>query len=162
MYMSQKKDDYYNNIDDMVNADYKTIMLTIQTKYDILKSYKKRPFGSQSDEEQCIIALQTEFNEVKDSNLQLTRQLKAQLKPSMAGNTNKPNTSPQIPKTKNTKNNSDRRHQKQDEAWKKMVPKPGKHKTMKRDNKTWNWYIYHLAWCIHTSIDCRKGRNMAK
>ncbi len=31
-YMSQKKDDYYVNIKDMANADYKTIMLKEKTK----------------------------------------------------------------------------------------------------------------------------------
>ncbi len=31
--MSQKKDDYYNNINDMANVDHKTIMLKAKTKY---------------------------------------------------------------------------------------------------------------------------------
>jgi hypothetical protein len=33
---------------------------------------------------------------------------------------------------------------------------------MKKDNKTWNWCIHCLAWCLHTSNDCRKGTDMTK
>ena len=75
--MGQKKDDYYDNINDMANADYKTIMLKAKTKYDMLLSSKDRPFGSPSEEEQHVIALQAELNEVKDSNLKLSKQLKS-------------------------------------------------------------------------------------
>ncbi len=158
-YMGQKKDDYYDNINDMANADYKTIMLKAKTKYDMLLSNKDRPFGSPSEEEQHVIALQAELNEVKDSNLKLSKQLKSKLKsPSSGTNANKVASSTQ--KTKNSKNNSDRRRQKQDEAWKKVAPKSGEPKTVKKDNKTWNWCIHHLAWCLHTSNDCRKGKDM--
>ena len=157
--MGQKKDDYYDNINDMANADYKTIMLKAKTKYDMLLSNKDRPFGSPSEEEQHVIALQAELNEVKDSNLKLSKQLKSKLKsPSSGTNANKVASSTQ--KTKNSKNNSDRRRQKQDEAWKKVAPKSGEPKTVKKDNKTWNWCIHHLAWCLHTSNDCRKGKDM--
>ena len=31
-YMSYKKEDYYDNIEDMANADYKTIMLKAKSK----------------------------------------------------------------------------------------------------------------------------------
>ena len=31
-YMNQKRDNYYDNINDMINADYKTIMLKADTK----------------------------------------------------------------------------------------------------------------------------------
>ena len=90
----------------MPNADYKTIMLKAKTKYDMLLSNKDRPFGSPSDEEQHVIALQAELNEVKDSNLKLSKQLRSKPKPSTSGNnTNMLNSSSQ--KTKNTKNNLD-------------------------------------------------------
>ena len=89
-YMGQKKDDYYDNINDMANADYKTIMLKAKTKYDMLLSNKDRPFGSPSEEEQHVIALQAELNEVKDSNLKLSKQLKSKLKsPAPGTNANK-------------------------------------------------------------------------
>ncbi len=129
-------------------------MLKAKTKYDMLLLNRDRPFGSPSEEEQHVIALQAELDEVKDSNLKLSKQLKSKLKASTPGtHANKGNSSTQ--KTKNTKNNSDRRRQKQDEAWKKVAPKSGEAKTMKKDNKTWNWCIHHLAWCLHTSNDCR-------
>ena len=94
-YMSQKKDDYYNNIHNMTNTDYKTIMLMATTKYDMLLSNKNRPFGSPSEEEQHVIALQAELNEVKDSNLKLSTQLKSKLKSPAAGtNANKVTSNP--------------------------------------------------------------------
>ena len=127
----------------------------------MLLSSKDRPFGSPSEEEQHVIALQAELNEVKDSNLKLSKQLKSKLKsPSPGTNANKVASSTQ--KTKNSKNNSDRRRQKQDEAWKKVAPKSGEPKIVKKDNKTWNWCIHHLAWCLHTSNDCRKRKDMIK
>ncbi len=67
--MGQKKHDNYDNINDMANADYKTIMHNAKTKYNMLLSNKDRPFGSPYEEEQHVIALQAELNEVKDSNL---------------------------------------------------------------------------------------------
>ncbi len=136
-------------------------MLKAKTKYDMLLSNKDRPFGSPSEEKKHVIALQAELNEVKDSNLKLSQQLKSKLRFSTsASNANKSSSSPQ--NTKNAKNNSDQRCQKQGEAWKKVAPKPGEPKTMKKDNKTWNWCIHHLTWCLHKSSDCRKGQDMAK
>jgi hypothetical protein len=35
---------------------------------------------------------------------------------------------------------------KQDDAWKKLAPKSGEPKTIKRDNNPWNWCIHPLAW----------------
>ena len=121
-YMGQKKDDYYDNINDMANADYKTILLKVKTKYNMLLSDKDRPFGSPSKDEQHVIALQAELNEVKDSNLKLSKQLKSKLK-SPAPGTNANKVASNTQKTKNSKNNSDRRCQMQDEAWKTVAPK---------------------------------------
>ena len=155
----RKKDDYYDNINDMSDADYRKIMLKAKTKYDMLLSNKDRPFGSLSDEEQHVIALQAELNEVKDSNLKLSKQLKTKLKPHTSSS--KSDSSATTQKTKNSKNTSDRKWQKQDEAWKKVAPKSGESNTKKQDNKTWFWYIHHLAWCLHMPDDCRKGKDLA-
>jgi hypothetical protein len=164
-YMNQKKDDYYDNINDMANADYRVIMLKAKTKYDMLLSSKDRPFGTPSDEEQQVIALKAELEHFKDSNLKLSKQLKYKLKsssPSSSGSqkNNPPSgtvrTSNQT--SRNQKNTSNRRRQKQDEAWKKTAPKSGEPKTIKQDNKTWNWCIHHFAWCLHSSDECRKGK----
>jgi hypothetical protein len=66
--------------------------------------------------------LQAKLNEVNNSNLKLSKQLKSKLKsPASGTNANKVISRPQ--KTKNTKNDSDRRGQKQDEAWKKVASK---------------------------------------
>jgi hypothetical protein len=155
--MSQKKDDYYDNINNLSNADYSMIMLKAKTKYDMLLSNKDRPFGSPSDEEQHVIALQ--LNEVKDSNLKLLKQPKTKLKPHTSSS--KSNSSATTQKTKHSKNSSDRKWQKQDEAWKKIAPNPRESNTKKQYNKTWFWCIHHLAWCLHRPDDCRKGKDLA-
>ncbi len=144
-YMSQKKDDYYDNINDMANADYRTIMLKAKTKYDMLLSNKDRPFGTPTDEEQQVIALKAELTQVKDSNLKLSKQLKSKLKAPMnlpnsqqrtIQSTSTPQSSEQ--KTRNQKNTSNRRPQKQDKAWKKIGPRSGEPKTLTKDKKTWH------------------------
>jgi hypothetical protein len=147
----------------MVNADYRTIMLKAKTKYDMLLSNKDQPFGTPSDEEQQVIALKAELEQFKDTNFKLSKQLKSKLKatsqsnpPQANASTNTSRTSNQT--TRNQKNTSDRRRQKQDESWKKTAPKPGEPKTIRKDNKTWNWCIHHLAWCLHNSKDCHKGK----
>ena len=79
-YISKKKDNYYNNINDRVNADYKVIMLKAKTKYDMLISSKDRPFGTPSDEEQQVLALKAELEQFKDSNFKLSKQLRSKIK----------------------------------------------------------------------------------
>ncbi len=44
-YMNQKKENYYDNINDMVNADYRTIMMKAKTKYNMLLSNKDWPLA---------------------------------------------------------------------------------------------------------------------
>jgi len=165
--MNQKKDDYYDNINDMVNADYRTIMMKAKTKYDMLVANKDRPFGTPSDEEQQVIALKAELEQFKNTNFKLSRQLKSKLKATSSSNAPRTSAASSTPKTtnqattRNPKNTNNRRRQKQDEAWKKTAPKPGEPKTIKRDNKTWHWCIHHLAWCLHSSEECRKGKSQA-
>jgi hypothetical protein len=166
-YINQKKDDYYFNINDMVNADYRTIMLKAKTKYDMLLSNKDRPFGTPSDEEQQVIALKAELTQFKDWNLKLSKQLKAKLKTSSSSNHPRTTTSTNASKapgqkTQNQKNTSNRRQQKQDEAWKKVAPKSGDPKTTTKDSKTWHWCIHHLAWCLHSSDEYQKGNENLK
>jgi len=105
-YMSQKKDDYYDNINDMVNADYKTIMLKA-TKYDMLLSNKDRQFGTPSNKEQRVIALKKEIQQFKDTNLKLSKQLKSKLKTSSSTATN-PQKGNQASSTPHTSNQTTR------------------------------------------------------
>jgi hypothetical protein len=112
-YMTQKKYDYYANINDMVNGDYHTIMLIAKTKYDMLLSNKDQPFGTSLNEEQQVIALKAELEQFKDTNFTLSKQLKSKLKapsqskpPRANALSNMPRTSNQT--TRNQKNTSNR------------------------------------------------------
>ena len=108
---------------------------------------------------QTNMALQAELNEVKDSNLKLSKQLKAKLNTVTSGTTSsKTNSSATMQKTKNSKNTNDRKWQEQDEVWKRVAHKLGEAKTMKQVSKSWSWRIHHLAWCLHTSDNCRRAR----
>jgi hypothetical protein len=151
----------------MVNADYHIIMIKAKTKYDMLLSNKDRPFGTPSDDEQQVIPLKMELEQIKDTNFKLSKQLKSKLKATPQSNPPRPNSYSNTLKTsnqntRNPKNTSNRRRQKQDEAWKMTAPKPGEPKAIKKDNKTWNWCIHHLAWCLHISKDCCKGKAQSK
>ena len=128
-YMNQKHDDYYDNINDMVKADYHRIMLKAKTKYDMLLLNKDRPFGTPSDKEQQVIALKAESEQFKDTNFRLSKQLKSKLRPMTSSSMTAPQTNslPNTPCTSNPittnqKNTSNRRRQKQDKAWKKAHP----------------------------------------
>ena len=143
----------------MANADYKVIMLKAKTKYDMLLSNKDRTCGTPK----------AKLEQFKDSNLKLPKLLKSKLKTSSgsASNAKKINSASNTVRTfnqttRNQKNTSNRRRQKQDEVWKKTAPKSGEPKTIKKDNKTWHWCIHHLAWCLHSSEECRKAKDMDK
>ena len=102
---------------------------------------------------------------MKDKNLQILKQLRAKLdklnqpKASPQSKTNNPDQAK--PKTRNQKNNRDKRCQRADEAWKKVAPKQGEPKTRQEKGRTWNWCMHHQAWCMHKEEDCyiKKGLN---
>jgi len=102
---------------------------------------------------------------LEESKLKLSRQLaqkqkgnpskdsdgKAAAKPGKAG----------TPKTKNKKNLSDKKKQKADEAWMKVPPKDGESTMKMYRNKKWHWCIHHMAWTMHTSEECKLGKERA-
>ena len=66
---------------------------------------------------QANMALQAELTEIKDSNLKLSKQLKAKLKTATTGtSSSKANSLATMQKTKNFRNASDSKWQEQDEV----------------------------------------------
>ena len=49
----------------------------------------------------------------------------------------------------------------EDETWKTIAPQDGNPTSKLVGNTTWNYCIHHQKWCIHTSEDCRLGKNQA-
>ena len=143
-YMARKKEDYYDNINDMKDKDWEYIMKKAKEKFNSLSKDPKHTWGSLDDTEQQVIALRSELTQVKDKNLQLSRQLRNKLDKAQAGQLKNDTdeaegdgsaTTPEV-KKKNKKNRSDQRRQKADEAWKKVPPKAGEPKTMQKNKKT--------------------------
>lgn len=173
-YMDDKKDAYYDNVNDMANTTWVDVMKKAKSKFDFLKQDPEHTWGAPSSEEEQVIALKAEIIKVKDKNLQLSKSLQSKLdkltEPNANANaadasaTNAQGAgggSEKKKKTKNKKNNSNKRQQNEDEAWKKVPPKAGESKQMKKNNKTWNWCVHHMAWCIHKEEDCTKGKELA-
>ena len=148
-------------------------MKKAKSKFDFLKQDPNHTWGAPSPEEEQVIALKAEIVKVKDKNLQLSRSLQSKLdKPSntSANAADSAATHAQgdggssekkSKKKKNRKNRSDKRRQNEDEAWKKVPPKAGEPKQMKKNDKMWNWCMHHQAWCIHTEEACTKGKELA-
>ena len=66
--MNQKRDNYYSNINDVINTNYRTIMLKAKNTYNMLLSNKDQPFRTPSGKEQQVIALKAELEQFKDMN----------------------------------------------------------------------------------------------
>ena len=158
-YMARKKEDFMENINDMKDKDYEYIMRKAKEKYNELTKDPKRAWGAPDATESEVIALKAELTQVRDKNIQLSRQLRNKLDKPKDEASDSEGASPTAPtvKTKNTKNRSDQRRQKADEAWKKIPPKPNEPKTTQKNKKTWYWCPHHLAWCIHKEAECKLG-----
>ena len=88
------------------------------------------------------------------------QKLKGQLKldpklTQIAGGGNKGKDGGKRRAKKNKKDTSNKRKQKEDEAWKRVPPKVGDPKTKKHGELTYNWCIHHMAWTVHKPSKCK-------
>ncbi len=58
---------------------------------------------------------------------------------------------------KNKKNTSNKKAQKQDEAWKRVAPKEGKSIKKYVSSSTYHWCIHHMARGVHSAQECSLG-----
>jgi len=135
-YIRQKKDVYDEGGDVTIDS----LMNDAQNKYKNLVLEKQ--WNALSPEEEKLIALTARFEELKDKNLKLSKNLQPGRKPQ------KPN-SKRSPKSKSNKKKD------KEYAWKKVPPKSGQAHTINRDKKTYHWCPEHLAWCVHKPEDCK-------
>eukprot|EP00956_Cyclotella_meneghiniana_P031708 scaffold84058_cov48-Cyclotella_meneghiniana.AAC.1 len=143
-YMKRQKDDYYANAGDMKNATYLTIMKKAAGKYNTTKQDATHTWGGPSEEDQKVIALEA----LLDKNLKLTKDLQAKLKAKDSNNNDGQSNEGGgggKTKTKNKKYTSNKKRQKEDEAWKKVAPKDSEPKSKQVGKKTWNWCMHHQA-----------------
>ena len=159
-YWDKKHSDFWDGEPVMANVTVEQILIWAKTKFDLLVSQKK--WGAKSKEMEDIIALKAHVEQLEESKLKLSRQLAQKQKGisskdsdgKAAAKLGKPGT----PKTKNKKNLSDKKKQKADEAWMKVPPKDGEPTMKMYRNKKWHWCIHHMAWTMHTSEECKLGK----
>ena len=68
-YMAGKKDDYYDNVNDMQDTTYEDIIKKATAKFNLLKAASDHVWGAPSDEEAQVIALKAELYKVNDKAL---------------------------------------------------------------------------------------------
>ena len=149
-YIQRKHDMYYDG--ETPTLTHETLMASATDKYNYLVNKGKWC----QDADPTVIALSAEVEKLK-GQLKLAPALKkhtSEWKKTDGKSTSKPKIGT---KTKNKKNNRDRREQVRDEAWKKVAPATGEPSTKKVKGKTYHWCIHHMAWTIHTSSECRLG-----
>jgi hypothetical protein len=150
-YIQRKHDMYYDG--ETPTLTHETLMASATDKYNYLVN--KGQWCQETDTH--VVALAAEVEKLK-GQLKLAPALKKHASPDWRKMDGKGNVKPKVgTKTKNKKNNRDRREQVRDEAWKKTAPAEGEPSTKKVKDKTYHWCIHHMAWTIHTSSECRLG-----
>jgi hypothetical protein len=134
-----------------------TLTAKAASKYNYYK--QKGTWGEPSPDQKRIIALTGEVNQLSKVNGDL--KLAAEAKSKQPAKKLSPKAAPFNPKgtkTKNKKSTKDKQKQKKDEAWKKVPPSAGQPSTKTVDGRTYQWCIHHMAWTIHSSKECKLGK----
>ena len=128
----------YQYGDRVLTAD--ELMTKALTAYQVEK--EKGAWGALSDEQQQLIAMQSEIKELKDTKLKLQKQ----------GGKNNSNKNKKI-KKKEKKSEVDKY------AWKDKPPKDGAPNTRQWGGKTYHWCLNHNAgkgkWVLHKPSECK-------
>jgi hypothetical protein len=91
----------------------------------------------------------------KDEEIVALQATVAKLQKDVAGNRNKKSKKNPEDKSDDNKKKSKGQKNKEREAWKKVPPKEGDKKTIKKGEKTYHWCPNHKAWTIHKPSDCK-------
>jgi hypothetical protein len=146
-YILSKQERYH---DGELGATYthESLMAQASAKYAFLKV--RDVWGAKSPEEERLVALIAELK----GKLKLAPEL-AKKKKDLIGKKDK---KWEVTKPKNKKNTTNKRNQKEEEAWKKTPPKDGDPKEKTSKDKTYHWCVHHMAWGLHSPKDCRLGK----
>ena len=147
-YIKRKQDAY---TDSSITLGHEELILLATYKFNLLK--EEGAWGAKSPDEERIVAMQAELTALK-GKLELGPALK---KVANKGKDEKGKGKKE--KKKNKKNTSNKKAQKQDEAWKKVAPKDGESKEKEVGGKKFHWCHHHMAWGIHKPADCRIGQS---
>jgi len=155
-YITRKHDQFLDG--ELKNLTHETLMAAANDKYTYLVNKGLWKSTSKDD----YVAMSAKLEKLK-GQLKLAPKLVQKAaesgKKSAGGKSNKQGAGggkKQV-KTKNKKNNRDRRAQALDEELKKKAPSAGEPNTKTSNGKTYHWCHHHMAWTIHQPSDCRLG-----
>jgi hypothetical protein len=143
-YMKQKHNGYLNGT---LTLTHKVLMAFAKAHFDYLKNTGQ--WGAKSPDDEKIVAMAAKINALK-GQLKLDPKLSA-----IAKDKKKNGRGENKGKKKNKKDTSNKKYQKNDEAWKKVPPKEGDPKEKQLGKYTFQWCEHHMAWTAHTPQDCR-------
>jgi hypothetical protein len=145
-YFCHQHKDYLNG---KLTAITKALRTSVKRKYDWLKT--KRLWGAKSPDKEKIVVMTAVLTALKG-------QLKLDPKLSSIVNEGNKKGNNKGKKKKNKKNMFNLHERKQDEAWKKELPK-GSEKHEKQVGKyTYHWCEHHMAWTVYKPADCLLGK----
>ena len=128
----------------MQGDDLTSKLLIMNSLNDYNIKVLRKTWGQHSDDQRCIVALITELQTIKDSNIRLTA--------SVLRNIQK-KTPSDAPGTTKRYNPNILKH-----AWRSVRGK-GSHITLNKLNNTYNWCNYHKKWVAHTNEECTGQNN---
>ena len=138
-------------------------MKKAKQRYNLLKQTNQ--WGAKSPEQERIVALEAQLKNLKlaDNLVKKLNKDNKQQQGRQDANVNANNrANEQVKKTKNKKDRSLEKAQKQDEEWKKQPPKDNEPKVRLVGKKNWHWCIHHMKWTVHNPEDCDLGKRNAK
>jgi len=138
-YIQRQKDAY----DEGKNVDEDSIMKDAVNKFNHLKLEGK--WNALSADQEKLVALQAEFKMLRDKNIKLSGNL---------SNDKKKRGTDSGKTSSNNKKSNKKKKDAASWAWKKVPPKKGEPKTVKKDNKTYHWCDDHSAWTLHNPETC--------
>ncbi len=150
-YIRRKHNSY---TDRSLTITHKVLILLATNKFNLLK--QEGSWGAKSANEEQIIAMQAKLTALKGQFA-----LGPNLKKAMSkghGKDDKGQEHKHEKKGRNKKNISNRRAQKQDEAWKKIAPKSDEPKETEVRGKKFYWCHHHMAWGVHKPANCHVGQ----
>jgi hypothetical protein len=150
-YIRCKHDSYTNG---SLTITHKQLILLATNKFNLLK--QEGSWGTKSTNKERIIAMQAELTALK-GQFALGPNLKKAVSKGH-GKEDKGQDGKREKKGQNKKNTSNRRAQKQEEAWKKIAPKSNKPKGKEVRGKKFYWCHHHMAWGDHKPANCRVGQ----
>jgi hypothetical protein len=162
-YMEKKESDWYEDVNDMQGKDWRYIMKKAKEKYDLLKTDTHHKWGTPSLADQQIIALQAQVaalsKQLAGNSKDQHQETETESSDSDDDTASEGDGSDDESDDESSDSDSDPEDAPADISWKKVPPKDGEEKTIRKQGQVWNWCNFHAKWCIHNEQECRLGKD---